>query len=771
MDDSDLTRRALLRTGVAAGAATLLGGAAGGSAVAVPNDDYETTEGKSEPTYEKGSPEDHYVETEYTLPEAKGGDTEAPTLFGEIIWPVNDDGEEVKDVPVILTYSPYNDISSPQSEVASIANDGLADYYVPRGYARAVFDLVGCRNSGGCYDYGGYRERITGKQLVEYLGGEPDAADNYVDNDGGNAGPRKVGMIGASYNGTTAIAAAVEDPEHLAAIVPQVAIDRWYDYAFGGGVRYFLNNEYPTDEGFDTPLAFDLGFGFVPGLNANDGGRFVGTNERRFAPCDGVEHTERAYEYDPDYDTFWDRRDYRQRATGYVPEEGTDAREEYDPESGEPIRGVNCAVFIESGWLDHNVKHWDSTRFFDALPDDAEKKLVMGQWPHTTSNFEDARNVRHAWFDRFLKGLDTGVTELPRVDTQVSTGERLQHDDMPPAGTAVRRFDLTRSEQSATSLALQGSLPVYADQKPPATEAQIFATDESDAGHLKFESAPLSGPLRITGSLPYDDDWRVPLLELVASVTDDSVQFTPILYERFSDGSTDVITRGFLNARKRNGLDEDEPVPTDEPFEAPTQLWDTDHVLQEGSRLGLVIASDNREWCLDDPDGAAVVETILGASGGPGGTTLRLPVADAPGGLDVPNVTGSREDDASVFTGGQTDKVDISVEADENVELRDTVPEGWSVYGASDDEGSDDDDDKGNDDIERVETSEEGPDVVYFAPEGEDVEVTYFARAPSGAGETGQYTFGPVEARSVGSSDWVTVAGTADTNVVVGPQT
>ncbi|MFC6731764.1 hypothetical protein [Haladaptatus sp. GCM10025893] len=27
----------------------------------------------------------------------------------------------------------------------------------------------------------------------------------------------------------------MEDPDHLTTIIPQVAIDRWYDYAFGGG--------------------------------------------------------------------------------------------------------------------------------------------------------------------------------------------------------------------------------------------------------------------------------------------------------------------------------------------------------------------------------------------------------------------------------------------------------------------------------------------------------------------------------------------------------
>ena len=91
-DDPEVTRRALLRTGVAAGAAALVGPAATGGGLAVPGHDYETTTGETEPVYEKGTPEDHYVETEYTLPAAKGGETESPTLFGEVVWPVDPEG-------------------------------------------------------------------------------------------------------------------------------------------------------------------------------------------------------------------------------------------------------------------------------------------------------------------------------------------------------------------------------------------------------------------------------------------------------------------------------------------------------------------------------------------------------------------------------------------------------------------------------------------------------------------------------------------------------
>ena len=51
----------------------------------------------------------------------------------------------------------------------------------------------------------------------------------------------------------------------LKAIVPIVRPSaRWYGYAYGDGVRYALNSEVPTDEGLDTPLAFDFGLTRTP---------------------------------------------------------------------------------------------------------------------------------------------------------------------------------------------------------------------------------------------------------------------------------------------------------------------------------------------------------------------------------------------------------------------------------------------------------------------------------------------------------------------------
>ena len=117
-------------------------------------------------------------------------------------------------------------------------------------------------------------------------------------------------------------------------------------------------------------------------------------------------------------------------------------------------------------------------------------------------------------------------------------------------------------------------------------------------------------------------------------------------------------------------------------------------------------------------------------------------------------VEGSRSDDGTVFTGGQTNHVTITVDRlSEAARIYDRVPDGWTV-------------DERYGDVERVEDGE-----VHFGevgPVGEDetVELVYFAEAPSGAAGTGSYEFGPAVAATDGASDTFTEA---ETNFVIGP--
>jgi len=205
-----------------------------------------------------------------------------------------------KRVPVILTYSPYNTVS--EGTAPNLANDDLGQRYVPRGYARAVADVIGTRNSTGCWDYGGRVEQQSGVDLVNALARK-------------SWSTAKVAMIGGSYDGTTANMVAVrgDDAPGLKAIVPELAISRWYGYAYGDGVRYFLNSQRPTDEGVDTPLAFDFGLARTPPTQPSP--EAVEAMQDRLRPCDADEHTAHGYDTSPDYDRFWRERDYLQGAS------------------------------------------------------------------------------------------------------------------------------------------------------------------------------------------------------------------------------------------------------------------------------------------------------------------------------------------------------------------------------------------------------------------------------------------------------------------------
>ena len=114
-----------------------------------------------------------------------------------------------------------------------------------------------------------------------------------------------------------------------------------------------------------------------------------------------------------------------------------------------------------------------------------------------------------------------------------------------------------------------------------------------------------------------------------------------------------------------------------------------------------------------------------------------------------PRLDVTRSDDARVFTGGGTDRVDVSVSASKPVRLRDRVPDGWTVVAG-----------------DGTERTVDGATYVEFEPAA-DGTFTYFVEAPSGAGGTGRDTFGPVEVRS--HDGWEPVDGTTETNVVLGP--
>ena len=130
------------------------------------------------------------------------------------------------------------------------------------------------------------------------------------------------------------------------------------------------------------------------------------------------------------------------------------------------------------------------------------------------------------------------------------------------------------------------------------------------------------------------------------------------------------------------------------------------------------------------------------------------------------SASGSRSDDGSVFTGGQINQVTLTVSdlSHDASEVWTVVPGAWDVR-------------TGYGDVTRVEETD-GEKKVHFgsvsAAEVEDgsTDLVYFAEAPSGAENTGTYTFGPAHAQTDADVDKAVdeFAG-IDTNYVVGEDT
>lgn len=519
------------------------------------------------------------------------------TLFLEVVHPTLNG--EIVQAPVVLTYSPYS----------VLGRNGDAPRWTERGIARAYADVIGTGNSGGCYDYGGNREKRTGYDLVEYVGTQPWSSG-------------KVGMLGGSYDGTTQYAAAIEKPPHLTTIIPNVAISRWYGYAYSGGMRYTYTNEEvgpqgpgaATGEGFDTPLAFDFGFAVPPPADVENE-NFTPDLVSTLRPCQEAIHTEKGYDLTPDYDSFWQERDY----TG-------------------GLADVDIPVLITGNWGDWNVKQEESLNAYRALVagGNDDTHLYMGsRWrghgspaaaaaepmsePGATPRDTYSQTVQK-WMEHYLLGVDNGIQTLPDVLTQTadSTGALLRYTDGP--------FPQTTDVPLIAGRATGGDYPWVLGPGPspgdgtPAEftmtglnqETKAAAAYRAGNGYLAFETAPLARDVRIVGN---------PQVKLFNTVQREFVTLTPSLLdvnpaEYTGSGATLAptdpdglvgVTRGWRDSRYS-----DDGRQTPGVRQVGQGALDTitqkpvDYTFRAGNRIVLLVQTETADWTILKPPPACV---------------------------------------------------------------------------------------------------------------------------------------------------------------------
>jgi X-Pro dipeptidyl-peptidase len=494
------------------------------------------------------------------------------------------------DVPAIIDASPYYTTLGRGNEAElkeDTDGDGLLDrwplfydnYFVPRGYAVILLDMVGTASSNGCPRHGGLEDAGSGRVVIDWLNGRRpgrDAAGHAVTADWHSG---KAGMIGKSYDGTLANGTASSGVAGLTTIVPISAISSWYEYSRSNGIRF--NTNYPSS------LASAI------------------TDEDNFAHCAPVREFFNANDGDEtgDYTPFWVERDYVK-----------------------DVGNVSTSVFAVHGLQDDNVKTDDFAKWWDELSArEAPRKIWLTGTGHVEAfDFRRAEWVTtiHRWFDYWLQGYPNGIMDEPMADVEVGPDVWETYADWPVPGTEDVNVWL-RPGEAAGTLALTPETG-----KPQTRSFRDFLLSENTAisnpetraeGRLVFLSQPLAQDLRISGAprvtvrasssldtayfgailVDYGTRTRISRTGNgittgtvedcwgASSASDDACYFQ--VFKRLQTSSQWRVARGILDGQNRNSFAVAEPLVPGEEYDFTFRLYPNDYEFSAGSRIGVVL--------------------------------------------------------------------------------------------------------------------------------------------------------------------------------------
>ena len=621
--------------------------------------------------------------------------------------------DEAENVPVIVRATPYvNDLE--EVDIAKCTGvKRLAYNFLQHGYAIGVIPVRGTAGAGGCMTLFGPAERRDLDQAIDYLGEAEWSNGN-------------VAMSGGSYDGTTPFEVAAMGNDHLKTIVPMSGVPDVHDLMYRNGA--------PEIRG---PLVLNALY-YVISLDTASGVDAYATR----AACSeyaqgGFAATYASVTGERDPSGYWAARNLR-------------------PLVEDNYEG---SIFYVQGLQDWNVDPSQMYPWAERLEavDDIEVRYMLGQFGHAYpddgdwaagTRRDDWADIALRWYDRELKGKNVEVG--PDAYVQDSTGEWRTEDTWPPKRTDSETWRLqpggTLSREPTDET---GSATVAVD---PDRHGAVFYPGEVPGCDTcaRFETEAFEEEYRFAGE---------PDLNLTVTPTGPGGYLTAYVLAVDPEGGSERVGWGMLDLRYPDRGESAQSVTPGETLEVSLPIEPLDARIPAGSRLAVVLhqgTMSGRVGLTPYP-----VQVDLGAE------AAELAVetfeaspneAAAPDPIDaVPDVevAGERADDASLFTGGQTNRIDITVEPDEDVVVRDPMPTEWDVVGGDGD------------------PREEG-DTTYVefgtAPASEATTFTYYAEAPTGPTASGEYRFGPVEA-SVDGDSWETVAGTGDTNYVVGVET
>jgi predicted acyl esterase len=465
--------------------------------------------------------------------------------------------------PVIFSMTPYGR--------KTLCSCGDPTMYASRGIIAASVDTRGTGGSEGNLDdnYFSPREARDGYELTEYFGTRRYSTG-------------KVGMQGGSYVGITQYLTAEQQPPHLVAIAPQVALADLYRDAFahGGIPNIFFDAQYIAVQG-GPGLVGPGGTSQLPMTVRAKIGQLLGT------PI-ALDFLAR-----PNDDPF-----YRDRSPYYR------------------ANRIKVPVLILDGWRDGFVR--GATEMYQALSrrKGVETRLVVDPCTHKGCGGEFApltnppgvdstSAVQFEFFRHYLLGQS--VPKRANVRYYVQAANRYaESSTWPPSSSRDLKFTLQRgaltTKASGRSTAsyltnpLEGLSTPLEDYGTVAASPYVPLDQRLATGQgLTWRTAPLTRATTIAGPTQ---------LHLVAASTATNTDWVAKLSDVAPDGSETLISNGYLRASHRQ-LDPERST-TASPYHTDTDpteivpgryyaydigIWPTAYRLRAGHRLQLRLTS------------------------------------------------------------------------------------------------------------------------------------------------------------------------------------
>ncbi|OBF56323.1 peptidase S15 [Mycobacterium sp. 852002-50816_SCH5313054-b] len=425
--------------------------------------------------------------------------------------------------PALLAASPYprqmQDLGAP----AGFVEAGVTDFWVPRGYAHVIANLRGTCGSDGTFTFFDAQERRDVYDLVEWVAAQPWCDGN-------------VGMIGISYFAMTQLEAAVERPPHLKAIFPLAVTADLYDGANHHGllsssfVTPFLAMMGLTSERSDRlwrskPVALARRVLKSPRVHKKfetANGEAAVTMLRQVLrlphnPHPWDELWQEAVVKHPTRDAWWEERNLLPL-----------------------LKEIDIPVYLGCDW--ENVPlHLPSTfATWKGLSDNACVRMGMLGKFGLTWPWESMHTEALAWYDHWLKGRDTGITDGPPIRYFLPGADEWRTADSWPPSHAPHR-----------ELALRADGTLSEDEGEPG--GREFMVLGSGLGRVKPSKIDPPSALIWTGAALSEDLDVVGDIELrlVASATAIDTGWMATLQDVAPDGTTTDVTAGWLRASLR----------------------------------------------------------------------------------------------------------------------------------------------------------------------------------------------------------------------------